>query len=109
MKRKIEQVIAGMVRASNISIVILLLTVSSVSAELKFDGVLLNSGEYGEQIVDFAWQRTGSWSNVSSGGDGIFIDEDGFLWAAGKDGVGQDKKDISINTVRTGRWQANIA
>ena len=92
MKREVEQIVADMIRASNTSVVILLLTVNSVSAELKFNGVLLNSGEYGAQMVDFAWQRTGSWSHLSSSGDGVFIDEDGSLWAAGRDGVGQNKR-----------------
>jgi len=56
---------------------------------LRFDGVLLNSGEAGPQLVDFAWQQTGTWEHSSSGGDGLFFDRQGNLWAAGADGVGK--------------------
>jgi hypothetical protein len=62
---------------------------AGAAAGLHYDGTLLNSGEAGPGLVDFAWQQTGDGGHTSIGGDGLFFDREGNLWTAGADGVGQ--------------------
>lgn len=68
-----------------------LLQPAPAGAEMTFSGVLANSGEANETLVDFVGIRTLPWYYTSGGMDGVFVDADGSLWSAGPAGMGKEQ------------------
>ena len=73
---------------------------------MTYSGVLLNSGETGASLVDFVGVRNLPWAYTSDAMDGVFVDRDGSVWAAGAAGVGEQRLGYVYKYSPEGRVQA---
>lgn len=81
----------------------------NAAAEMRFSGVLLNSGEAGASIVDFVGVREAPWAYASDAMDGVWLDPEGNVWAAGAAGVGPEKTGHVYKYSAQGRVLAKYA
>ncbi len=87
----------------------LFLSLGTASAEMRYSGVVLNSGEAGASLVDFVGVRDQPWACASDAQDGVWIDGDGNVWAAGANGVGAEKMGYLYKYSPAGRVLAKYA
>ena len=78
-------------------------------AEMTYSGVVLNSGEAGASLVDFVGVREAPWAYTSDAMDGVFVDKDGSVWAAGANGVGEQRQGFVYKYSPQGRVLARYA
>jgi len=87
-------------------LVIMPALVVPVQGAITFSGVLLNSGEAGASLVDFVGVRNLPWAYTSDALDGVWVDRDGSVWAAGAAGVGEQRLGYVYKYSPEGRVQA---